>query len=70
MTLQQLKNKHSKELQLLKKDIKFLKNEALRELWPSIDKLQQQHNSEQKQWIKNDMKKFNQKLEQFKQFIN
>ena len=63
MNLQQLKNKHLKELQLLERGTKLLKGEALRELWGSIDKLQQQ------QWIDNDMKKFNQKLEQFKAFI-
>jgi hypothetical protein len=69
MNLQQLKNKHLKELQLLERGTKLLKGEALRELWESIDKLQQQHNSKEKQWIDNDMKKFNQKLEQFKAFI-
>ena len=69
MNLQQLKNKHLKELQLLERGTKLLKGEALRELWESIDKLQHQHNLNETQWINNDMKKFNQKLEQFKTFM-
>jgi len=69
MNLQQLKSKHLKELQLLEKGTKLLKGEALRELWRSIDKLQHQHNLKETQWINNDMKKFNQKLEQFKTFM-
>ena len=42
-SLEKLRNKQLKELQLLERGEQFLKSEPLRQLWESQDKLKEQH---------------------------
>ena len=42
-SLEKLRNKQLKELQLLERGQQFLKGEPLRQLWESQDKLKEQH---------------------------